>query len=167
MTRPKEHNRLKRVRPEWGLAERFAFYVQKGDGCWEWRGPKTSLGYGKLCFNYKYLGAHRVSWELHRGPIGAGLFLCHKCDNPGCVNPDHLFLGTQMDNMRDKIAKGRDLYGEKNTEAKLKECQVREILRDTRSLKEIAADYDVSGTMIGFIKNGRKWKHVSREMAHG
>lgn len=93
------------------LADRFWLKVQKGSGCWLWTGGKHGRGYGGLhCGGKvfrKYLQAHRVSWELHHGPIPDGLWVLHKCDNPICVNPDHLFLGTRQDNMGDCAAKGR------------------------------------------------------------
>lgn len=145
------------------LAQRFDFYAVKSDGCWIWRGSVAGRsGYGKLGFNGRTLAAHRLSWELHRGPIQPGMVVCHHCDNPRCVKPDHLFIGTTLDNVRDKIAKGRDPRGERNTEARLTESQVRNILADKRSSREIGAAYGVSNTAIWLIKSGRKWKHISR-----
>lgn len=89
------------------LEERFWRRVKKTDGCWEWTGGLLSSGYG-ACFVGAYsTGAHRVSWELANGPIPDGLWVLHHCDNRPCVRPDHLFLGTVLDNNRDAIAKGR------------------------------------------------------------
>lgn len=84
----------------------MARVVQEGD-CWVWTASKFNSGYGKITFNERQMGAHRASWLVFRGDIPAGICVLHKCDNRPCVNPDHLFLGTNLDNVRDKQAKGR------------------------------------------------------------
>ena len=89
------------------LGDRFGTKVQSGSGCWEWTGTRTKRGYGQLGVSGKTKWAHRVSWEINNGPIPDGLFVCHHCDNPPCVRPSHLFLGTHQDNMRDMAEKGR------------------------------------------------------------
>lgn len=92
------------------LAERFWEKVRKSDGCWEWTGSRNAAGYGKLsegAAGSPRLRAHRVSWELANGPVPAGLWVLHRCDNPPCVRPDHLWLGTRLDNMQDCARKGR------------------------------------------------------------
>lgn len=78
------------------------------DTNWMWIGSKTPNGYGKLSINNKTVGAHRIVWEMFRGPIPKGMFVCHHCDTPGCVNPYHMFLGTHTDNMKDCASKGRN-----------------------------------------------------------
>lgn len=95
------------------LAERFWRLVRKSEGCWLWVGKIEASGYGRIWIEgLKQEGAHRVSWELHNGPITDGLFVLHRCDVKTCVNPEHLFLGTQLDNMRDRLAKGKYARGD-------------------------------------------------------
>ena len=109
--------RLCRVYPARPLAERFWAKVPTlGVGCWEWAGGRDNdEGYGRIREGRggsPFLLTHRVAWELTQGPIPDGLMVLHKCDNPPCVRPDHLFLGTNTDNMRDASAKGRMQHGE-------------------------------------------------------
>lgn len=101
------------------LADRFWEKVRKTDGCWEWLAYTCKFGYGRIGgVRGQVLDAHRVSWELHNGPIPEGICVLHHCDNPPCTNPDHLFLGTLSDNLADMYAKGRQgprgLSGPKN-----------------------------------------------------
>lgn len=92
-------------------AKRFWAGVDTTGDCWVWKGSKAGAGYGVLGIDYKSVYAHRFSYELHFGPIPDNLCVLHKCDNPPCVNPDHLFLGTQLDNMDDRNRKGRTHKG--------------------------------------------------------
>ncbi|WP_223643966.1 HNH endonuclease [Corallococcus sp. EGB] len=94
------------------IAERFWEKVRKGEGCWEWTLAHLR-GYGVFTANGKHLRAHRVAWELTNGPIPEGVLVCHHCDNPGCVRPDHLFLGSNADNNADRDSKGRQARGAK------------------------------------------------------
>lgn len=101
-------HRTKRMEPE---ADRFWKWVQKGDGCWLWTGRISPTGYGLFDWYRSVRShprlAHRMMYTLSVGPIPEGLCVLHRCDNPPCVNPAHLFIGTQQDNMADKVAKGR------------------------------------------------------------
>ncbi len=151
-------------------------YKVSESGCWEWTAARFTSGYGALNPAFKRHGlsqyAHRTSWIIHHGPILEGLLVCHKCDNPGCVNPQHLFLGTYKDNMQDALKKGRirpgpprgprrgRARGETHGRAKLTETQVREIRVDTRPQQKIADDYGVSQMQICRIKRGELWEHV-------
>lgn len=137
-----------------------AKYEKKGVwACWEWTASTDRRGYGQFWLG-KPVFAHRVAWVRRYGPIPADLHVCHRCDNPTCVNPNHLFLGTQADNMADKTEKKRHSYGETHGCAKLTEDRVRAIRADDRLLREIAADYGVSQVTVSHIKTRRIWRHV-------
>lgn len=121
-------------------------------GCWEWQGTLRRFGYGKVCFCGRSLSAHRVSWELFNGRIPNGLWVLHRCDNPPCCNPDHLFLGTRLDNMRDCASKGR-------ARSKLSIAQVveiRDLIHSGKLVLEIAESYGVSASTIYGIRQGRR-----------
>lgn len=93
--------------PETEAPAHFWSRVAKGTGCWEWQGARVGRGYGHLRFGQKYTYAHRVAWELTNGRIPSGLVVCHRCDNPPCCRPEHLFIGTQAENLQDMAAKRR------------------------------------------------------------
>jgi len=136
---------------------RFWAYVDKSGDCWIWTGYKTQTGYGKLCFNSnKVVTASRVSYELFYGPIQPGMLICHSCDNPSCVNPNHLWQGTHMENMMDMVEKGRQ-------NAKLLPIDVyniRKLWDSGYSQNEIIKIYDVSSSQISNITARRIWKHI-------
>lgn len=144
-----------------------------GDGCWEWTAAKTSHGYGSVRHKRTMLAAHRVSFEMNIGEIPLGMFVLHKCDNRSCVRPDHLFLGTNQDNMDDKVAKGRqsrgpkhgDVHrGENNSKAKLTENDVRSIRSrfslGSASQPQLAEEFGVDQSMVSLIVRGKRWAHV-------
>lgn len=136
---------------------KFWSKVNKTDPCWLWIGAKTG-DYGYFRRQRESNRVHRFSYELHRGPIPKGLCVLHHCDNPLCVNPDHLFLGTQADNVRDMINKGR------RTQTKLTPSKVRDIrLRffSGESRISLAREYNVHIGTIDRIVHRRSWKHVT------
>ena len=145
--------------------QRFAMSVDKTDGCWIWTASKDKNGYGifkGMIGDVLFTRAHRYSYALHTGDLLVGMQALHSCDNPSCVNPDHLFAGTNADNMRDKIQKGRARtpVGEKHGKAVLTESQVRRVLRDPRPYAVIATEYNVAATTIASIKQRVSWKHL-------
>ncbi|AUR85686.1 homeodomain-like protein [Vibrio phage 1.079.O._10N.286.45.E9] len=150
-----------------GIIDRFndGITINKATCCWEVE-PTARGGYGKISMLGKTMLYHRASFELHVGKIPDGMMVCHKCDNPRCVNPIHLFIGTAKDNMDDKIAKGRHVGAKKGSNhhgAKLVEWQVKEIknlLNTGESQYKIAEMYGVSQTSINNIKTGKRWKYV-------
>lgn len=148
---------------------RFWKYVNKTEGCWIWNGPCTYARYGTLRIHGTHVAAHRFSWELHNGPIQNGLYVCHHCDNPPCVNPDHLFLGTNKDNVDDMWNKGRGVMcppsiGVNNVNAKLTDADIpiiRDLLSDhSITQNSIAELFHVTRKAIWQIRNGKTWTHV-------
>lgn len=142
--------------------ERFWSKVDKHGVCWEWTGCKDRKGYGRIAINGKPVLAHRVAYELERGPIRNGMCVCHTCDNPSCVNPLHLFQGTIADNNRDMTKKGRGHMpkGILSGRAKLTEAQVLEIRAADESHRALAKRYGVSHRVVGRIKTREIWKHL-------
>ena len=136
------------------------------DDCWEWTATKDSDGYGRFRLRGKRTPAHRFAWRIARGmeTVPEGLCVCHQCDNPGCVNPAHLFLGTQKENIQDSARKGRMAHGrypgEKNGQHKLKEGDVRDIrsrYADGVSQYILAREYGVGRTTVGFVVRRETW----------
>jgi hypothetical protein len=137
------------------------------DGCWLWTGGHTGSGRPTFHANGKTVVAARVSYELFKGPIPVGLLVCHTCDVAGCVNPEHLFVGTQGDNVRDMWTKGRADHrtGEQHPRARLMESDVASIrsrhVRGRHGNRHVlAAEYHVAPTTIDNIVAGRKWRHT-------
>lgn len=132
--------------------------------CWNWLGNKDQDGYGRLWTGKRTTPAHRFSWQIRYGSIPNGFQVLHKCDNPSCVNPHHLFLGTPRENIDDMLAKGRSLKGEKHSLAKLTESQAIEVLRWRpgcgEKLKDVAKRLRVSLSAIELIRSGRNWSHL-------
>lgn len=134
-------------------------------GCFLWGGGLYTAGYGSFMLptpkGWRSHYAHRVAWELVNGPIPPGAHVLHKCDVRWCVNVDHLFPGTNAENVADMIAKRRHSYGERHTSAKLTEAQAREILTASGTQVEIAARFGVSRGAVSDLRRGTKWKHVA------
>lgn len=140
-------------------------YTVTDSGCWEWKNYKNRGGYGVINIDNTTYLVHRIAWWAHhRQTPPSHLKVCHTCDNRACINPTHLFLGTQLDNVRDCLRKGRFTRkgnsGEKHPLAILNEDKVVAILRDSRKYKDIAASYGCAESTIGMIKRGWNWPHV-------
>lgn len=125
------------------------------DSCWEWKAAKTDRGYGSFWLNGSNHRAHRISYILAYGKFDINLCVCHKCDNPGCVNPNHLFLGTESDNNKDRANKGRSVG-----KRKINEQQVKEIRQSNEHYKVLMKKYGLGKSMIYYIKSGEYWKRV-------
>ncbi len=136
-------------------------------GCWIWMGAERSCGYGQIKINNKRYCAHRVSFEIYKGTIPAGLLICHRCDTPSCVNPNHLFLGTYKDNIQDAIHKKRwhhpghghgcNQKGECNFNVRLTVKDIEKIRNDNRSFVVIANEYGISAVHASRIKRRLRW----------
>lgn len=150
ITRSPEASFVKKVEP-------------KKCGCWEWTAATTDFGYGQFYYDGYMQVAHRVAYEFVKGHPG-DLCVCHHCDNPPCVRPSHLFLGTREDNNRDAAQKGRKPKGEEHHFSDLSRSQAEEIkkrlLSGESSRKEIAAEYGISTDHAYCIKTGRRWSHL-------
>lgn len=130
------------------------------DKCWPWQGHRLPTGYGRLVLHGKFIGAHRVAYELEYNKKPGDLFVCHKCDNPICCNPRHLFLGTHQDNMDDKVQKGRNPSGAQSSRATISEAQAQEILDRVTAGEagaSIARDMNVSEFIVSRIKHRKTW----------
>lgn len=149
------------------IEARFWANLTKSDGCWTWGGSVDVHGYGKIYTGGpgKMILAHRLSYEIHHGPIPASMCVCHRCDVRACVNPAHLFLGTLSENQRDKIAKGRTPFGENAGPAKITEAQAREIvaaLAKGEGVTSIARRFEITNGAVHGIRRGENWKHLPR-----
>ncbi len=168
-------------RPATPLSIRFWAKVDKTSECWLWTAGVDKDGYGRIWVNAERRAVHAniIAWELTNGPVPDGLCVCHRCDNPRCVKPTHLFLGTIADNTEDARIKGRlatsdrngmrvhpesTLRGEANPNSKLRTCDVKEIFRlyNTGKVRQVdlAKQFGVTQTAISGILLGRGWKHV-------
>ena len=139
------------------------FKINPETNCWEWQGSRNQDGYGWVYWDGRTHLAHRIAWVLYYGAIDSGQCICHHCDNPGCINPSHLFKGTRADNNRDRSNKGRSVggqvFGTRNGRGKLTDEQVQEIrARFTKPSDApiLAVEYGVARTTIVNIVRGRR-----------
>ena len=152
------------------LKSRFeAKYVpDPNSGCWLWIGAVDSSGYGNFRYKDRYLGAHKVSYLIHKGEVGKGYLVLHTCDVRCCVNPNHLKLGTHADNMEDRNIKGRQahLRGTKNGNSKLNEEDVITIFTKydgkEHTIYTLGREYNVHPSTIHLILKGRNWSHITK-----
>lgn len=146
--------------------ELFWLHVNKTATCWLWTGSQFAKGYGRVRRGKIVLQAHRVAWELNNGPVPACQCVCHRCDTPNCVRPDHLFLGTAEENNIDRDTKGRQRtpHGSKHVSSKLTEADVLAIRSADVSLRgskvALARKYSVSPRLIHRVLSGDMWRHV-------
>ncbi len=147
----------------------FSKFSRKGDDdCWIWTGSRLPKGYGSFSVNRIRKNAHRVSWTIHYGEIPSGMLVCHKCDNPPCVNPYHLFIGTNQDNVNDKMNKGRQRWttvkGAQHYKAILTEKDVLKIRKMYSTKKyssfQLAELFQVSRGCIDGVVYNKTWKHL-------
>lgn len=134
------------------------------DDCWLWLGSKVGAGYGTFTFRGKPMYAHRFAYWIATGVWPGELDTCHTCDNPGCVNPAHLWLGTRLQNMQDAVSKGRVARGEKSGPSKLENgevCQIRtRYATGDIFQRQLAVEFDVSQSDISYIVNRKYWQHI-------
>lgn len=151
------------------LADKIKAYSDVVEsGCWEWNRYRMPCGYGRIRHEGHMELAHRLSYRAFNGDIPDGLVVRHKCDNKRCVNPDHLEVGTQKDNVNDSINRGSFVYrdntkGADHPNAKLTEKQVKEILNSNETQRSLAAKYGVSFQLISQIKRGKIWQHAMQQ----
>lgn len=142
--------------------------VDPATGCWEWQGFIQPHGYGTFWWNGRSRAAHRASWEIYHGSIPEGMLVLHRCDNPPCVNPDHLFLGTNKDNSEDMVAKGRSTHGSKQWCSKLDEetvASLRSRFLAGESAASLARELGLHRSTVARAVTARRWRRVDAPAA--
>lgn len=150
--------------------ERFSM-PEPNSGCWLWLGHTCREGYGRVRFEKETRLAHRVSWIVHRGPLPPGAVLLHKCDNPACINPDHLRPGTQADNIADMVAKGRqntaprpDQRGTRNGNSRFSADLIRAVFLSPLSQKRAAKEFGMSQAWVWRIRKAEVWPEITKPL---
>jgi hypothetical protein len=157
----------------WAKVNKESSIVRQGmTPCWIWTGgddgrSETGEGYGKFKYGDRYVRAHRVAYILTHGEIGEGLSVMHRCDNPKCVNPDHLQPGTHAQNMADKVAKGRSSGWSRKPSARLTDEQILEIYNSDKPNRQLAREFGLASTgSVRAIKNGESHRAITRPFAY-
>lgn len=143
----------------WRLVDKTPGQGPNGD-CWEWRGSRWKNGYGRLGWKRGTLRVTHIALEIDGRPVRDGEMACHRCDNPPCVRPDHLFPAPGLVNVQDKVAKGRHIKGDAHKSSRLTDDDIRDIRADQRIAREIAPAYGISISNVQAIKSRRTWRHV-------
>lgn len=149
------------------IADRFWSKVEKTDGCWLWTGSTHPFGYGQLSTSHgeRPARAHRLAYELAHGNIPSGMHVLHACDNPRCVRPDHLMLGTPKDNMRGASARGRMLRGESHKNSKLTDIEVRRMrllyLSGEYTQSQLSDQFGIDPANVSYIVRNKTWRHLT------
>lgn len=160
--------RMRYLPARFTLAECRESFLSKvaveSDGCWIWQGARHGNGYGAFRIERRQYGAHQASWILFKGPIPRGQIVCHSCDTPLCVNPDHLFIGTHLDNVRDMFEKGRENKAKGSACASILTeelvLELREIHRKTgQTFASIGRKYGLNPATVRAAIRGVNWKH--------
>lgn len=149
-------------RPPVPLEVRFTrqYIPEPMSGCFLWMGSVDGRGYGSIKDSQRVTRrASRVSWQLTHGPIPKGMCVCHRCDNPLCVNPDHLFIGSNADNTRDMLQKGR-AHDRRGNNAKLTPEQVQAVRLSSETPTKLAERYSISTSTVWLVKTKRRWAHI-------
>jgi len=137
--------------------------VSHETGCREWLGKRNHDGYGMIWHEGRYWRAHRLAYRTFLGPIPDGMFVCHSCDNPACIELEHLWIGSNLDNMKDRDRKRRQFIacGERNGRSKLTNTDVASIMESSTSNSEVARAYGVSQSTVSLIRSRKLWDHIA------